>query len=344
LLIGAAVAPILVFLLPSKNPRPGVSIISRLRHLDWIGVFLVTSGLALFIIAIAFGGNLYAWNSGLVIGFFVASGVLIILFGLSQTIMPGQTKEKRLFPIQYFLSKDMVLLGIAVGAGSISMFLAIYYIPIFFQFTRGDSAIKAAVRLLPLIVLAVFFTVASGGTMSATGLYTPWYIMGGIFTIIGYSLLHTITPDTSDGKIYGYLILIGTGVGCFVNLGFSVAQAINPKEETEGAISFVMQGQLLGIVIGLAIAGSVFITHATEGLLALLPDVPVQQVKDIIAGTDGALLASLPPELQSQALALIVESMNRTYILGITGGAVSLLCGLFLTHQRIDMKGTAGVA
>src|SRR5271156_3915407 len=103
----------MVFLVPSKNPYPNLSIVHRIRNIDWIGAGLVTTALALFTLAISFGGNQFAWKSGVVIGFFVASGVLAILFMLSQTILPGITKEKRLFPAHYFLNKDMVLLSIA---------------------------------------------------------------------------------------------------------------------------------------------------------------------------------------------------------------------------------------
>ena len=333
------------FLLPSKNPFPGVSILHRVKRIDWIGAALVTSALALFTLALSFGGNQFKWNSGVVIGLFVACGVLAILFGLSQTIMPGQTMEKRLFPVHYFLNKDMVLLSIATGAGTCGMFVAIYYIPLFFQFTRGDTAIKAAIRLLPLIVLAVFTTVSSGAALSMTGLYTPWYIFGSILVIIGYSLLHSISPTTGDAAIYGYLILIGLGTGSFVQLGFAVAQAINLKIETEAAISFVMQGQLLGIVVGLTIAGSVFITRATEGLAQLFPDLPIQEVKDAIAGTNAELLQTLPEGLQEQALDIIVRSMDRVFILGITAGAVAFVSGVLLTHKKLDMKnGSAGMA
>jgi predicted phage tail protein len=330
----------MIFYLPSHNPRPGETIVQRLRQIDWIGIFLVVSGLALFTLALAFGGNQYAWNSGIVIGFFVACGVLIILFGLSQLpgIMPGQTKERRIFPMHYFLRKDTVLLSIATAAGSCAMFTSIYYIPLFFQFTRGDSAIKAAVRLLPLIVLAVFSTVTSGAALSMTGIYTPWYIVGGSLVIVGCSLLHSITVTTSVSAIYGYLAIIGLGTGCFVNAGFSVAQAINPKSESSAAISFVMQGQLLGLVIGLAIAGSVFLTHVTEDLIALFPGLPPSIVKNAIAGTSAQLLKTLSPELQHEALAIIVRDINRVYILGIVGGALALLCGVFLTHRRLDMK------
>lgn len=338
LIVGAVTAPVMIFLLPSKNPRPGISIVRRLRQIDWIGAFLVMSSLAFFALALSFGGNQYLWNSGVVIGFFVASGVLAILFCLSQTILPGNTKEKRLFPVHYFLRKDMVLLACATGAGTCAMFAAIYYIPLFFQFTRGDSAIKAAVRLLPLIIMSVVVTVASGAILSMTGYYTPLYILGGVLVVIGYSFLHKITPTTADGPIYGYLVLIGTGTGGFVMQGFAVAQAISPKIETEAAISFVMQGQLLGIIIGLAIAGSLFITRATEGLVALLPGVPIGLVKDAIAGTNAEYLKALSPELQTKALNVIVQSMDRVYILGITAGAVAIVCGIFLSHKKLDMK------
>jgi predicted MFS family arabinose efflux permease len=342
LLIGAVTAPVMIFYLPSRNPYPNLTVLNRLKNIDWPGIILVTASLALFTLALSFGGNQYPWNSGVVIGFFVASGVLCILFGLSQhTRTPRQTLTRRIFPMHYFLKKDMVLLSIATGAGTCAMFAAIYYIPLFFQFTRGDTAIKAAVRLLPLIVLAVFTTVAGGAALSMTGYYTPWYIGGSILVIIGYSLLYTITPTTSQAKIYGYLVIIGTGTGSYVNFGFSVAQAISLKSETEAAISFIMQGQLLGIVIGLAIAGSVFITHAIAGLTELFPGVPESVVKAAIAGTNAGFLSQLSEEMQAQALDVIVKSMDRVYILGITAGVVSLLCGLFLSQRKLDMKGAA---
>src|SRR5438046_6202905 len=102
-----------------------------------------------------------------------------------------------------------------------------------------------------------------------------------------------------------------------------------------------MQGQLLGIIIGLTISGSVFITHATEGLAALLPDLPISVVKDAIAGTNGDYLKSLPPDIQIRALEILVRSMDRVYILGITAGAVVILCGIFLSQKKLDMKNAA---
>lgn len=64
-----------------------------------------------------------------------------------------------------------------------------YYIPLYFQFVRGDSALTAAVRLLPFIILMVTFGFLNGGLMSKLGYYMPWYLTGGILTTIGGALM-----------------------------------------------------------------------------------------------------------------------------------------------------------
>lgn len=64
-----------------------------------------------------------------------------------------------------------------------------FYIPLYFQFVRGDSPLTAAVRLLPFIAVMVFFGLLNGALMSKFGYYMPWYLVGGIFTTIGGSLM-----------------------------------------------------------------------------------------------------------------------------------------------------------
>lgn len=64
-----------------------------------------------------------------------------------------------------------------------------YYIPLYFQFVRGDSALTAAVRLLPFIVLMVAFGFLNGGLMSKLGYYMPWYLAGGLLTTAGGALM-----------------------------------------------------------------------------------------------------------------------------------------------------------
>ena len=138
---------------------------------------------------INFGGVLYDWNSGSIIALFVVSGVLFIAFALQQIFRVTTTEDNRIFPVHLVRRKEPVLLFIAGSSAGAAIYIAIYYIPIYFQFTRGDSAIKAAVRLLPFVFILSFMVLANGFFMAKSGRYTPWYLVGSAITLVGSVLM-----------------------------------------------------------------------------------------------------------------------------------------------------------
>ena len=138
---------------------------------------------------INFGGVLYSWDSGAIIALFVVSGVLFIVFALQQSFAVLTTEDRRIFPIHLVRRKEPVLLFIAGSSAGAAIYIAIYYIPIYFQFTRGDSAIRAAVRLLPFVFVLSAMVLANGFFMAKWGRYTPWYLIGSIITLIGSVLM-----------------------------------------------------------------------------------------------------------------------------------------------------------
>jgi MFS family permease len=141
--IGALTAPVLLFLIPPFDALKGTSLLGRLKRIDWIGMILLTGSITSLVLALQFGGNQFAWNSGAVIGCFVTFGVTLILFAFSQTLyMPGQTKQRRIFPVEMIFNRTTVLLFILTSTGATTVFLAIYYIPLFFQFTRVHSLLS----------------------------------------------------------------------------------------------------------------------------------------------------------------------------------------------------------
>lgn len=103
----------------------------------------------------------------------------------------------------------------AMASGGTSIFLPAYYIPLFFQFTRGDSALESGVRLLPFIMLLIFAVIISGGLMAKFGHYMPWYTAGGALVLVGSALMVTVDASTSAAQIYGYTVVIGFGAGLF---------------------------------------------------------------------------------------------------------------------------------
>ena len=73
--LGALISPVLIFLVPDFDAAKGKSFWERVKQVDWVGTVLLTGMIVSLILALMFGGNQYAWNSGQVIGTFVSFGM-----------------------------------------------------------------------------------------------------------------------------------------------------------------------------------------------------------------------------------------------------------------------------
>ncbi|PMD26911.1 MFS general substrate transporter [Hyaloscypha hepaticicola] len=337
LCIGALCAPVYIFMLPSKDPRPGVSLKDRAREMDYLGGLLTVGAFISGVMAVSFGGITYPWNSGKIIGLFCCSGVLFILLGLQQVYTILTTTSRRIFPVEFFKSRTILILFCMTAAGGTAVFIPIYMIPIFFQFTRGDSALEAGVRLLPLIFLMIFAVITNGATLSAYGYYMPWYTVGGIFTLIGGALMYTVDTESSTSRVYGYSVLIGIGTGMFAQASFSVAQAVVEPHMIPMAVGFITCAQVSGVTIALAIANSVFLNKSQTGIEKILPGVPVAEIQAAIAGAGSKFVDSLSDSVKLEVLKAIVSAMSKTYILVITAGSLVLVLSVFMKRERLFM-------
>ena len=198
----------------------------------------------------------------------------------------------------------------AAACGSTVTFLPIYFIPLFFQFTRNASALSAGVHLLPFVAVLVVFCVANGGIMSATGYYMPWFLFGAILTLIGDALLYTVNQDSSTSRVYGYSVLSGIGAGAFVQAAFSVAQAKVDPIYIPVAIGFITCGQVGGATISLAIANAVFLNGSTKGISSLLPQEPVKNIQGAIAGASSSFFDSLDPNTRDMVVRVITDNVS----------------------------------
>lgn len=335
LCVGALFAPVYFFMLPSFDPRPGVSYKDRTKEMDFVGTIVLIGAFVSGVMAISFGGVLYDWGSGTIIGCFVCSAVLFAIFAVQQEWAFLTTKDRRIMPVQFLRSRSMIILFASTSAAATSMVVPLYMIPLYFQFVRNDSALDAAVRLLPYICVMVFACIANGALLSMYGLYMPWYLVGGIFVVIGSSLMFTVDMNTSTSAVYGYSALSGLGSGMFVQASFSVAQALVSPSEIPSAVGFITCGQITGITIGLAVANAVFLNKAEDGIMMILPDTPVEQIQGAIAGVGSQFVHSLSPEVQGKVLYEIVEAMSKAYIGCIAAGALVIVMSLFLKRERL---------
>lgn len=336
LVIFGALIPALLYI-PSYNPQPGVSTLTKLKELDWIGATLIAGLYATFVIALTFGGVGWAWDDGRTIATLVVCGVILLVFMAQQYFAILTTPERRLFPVQFVASRTMVILHMCTACGSTAMFVVIYYIPLMFQFSHGDNGIESAVRLLPFIIVLSFFIMGSGQILGFLGYYMVLYIVGGAFLLVGSALMFTVTAGTQVGAIYGFQVIIAIGAGLIAQIGYSVAPSKVAPQDMAAAIGFINVAQIGGLVIALAISGTVFQNVTFNHLSKILTPLgySASQIKGAVAGSQSSLFNDLPTNVRDEAIELIVKSISHIYALVITAGALCLVTGLLLKREKL---------
>lgn len=341
LVIGGIFAPIYFLYLPSRDPRPGATLRQRLVELDMVGTLLQVGAFVSGILAVSFGGVLYDWNSGTIIGLFVCSGVLFIALGVQQEFTILTTEARRVFPIEYARKKELVILFSQIAAGSTNSFIAIYFIPLYFQFVQQDEALQAGVRLLPYIIPLVFGTMLNGALMEKLKYYMPWFLVGGLLVIVSNAMLYHITLTINAGFIYGALALGGLGTGLFVNAPFAIAQWLVPTEELALAVGFVSCAQVAGVTISLSIGNAVFLNLAQNSIEKILPGASKLNVQAAISGTGGSFLKTLDEGKQKLVLEAIIGAIQKVFILGLVAGVLAVVLSAFMNRGVIDLTQTA---
>lgn len=325
LVVGAVCAPIYIFLLPTLDPRPGQSVLQRAKEIDFLGIILVISLIVSIVMAICFGGVLYAWNSGQVIALFVLSFVLLFAFLGQQHFAIGTTPENRMFPMHFLRSATMVVLFLEVACCATNVFVPVYFLPLYFQFVKADTAIWAGVRMLPYVVFQSVIGIVSGLVTGKTGYYVPWYIFAGVFCISGAACLYTVNEFTDLANIYGYEILLGLGSGAATQLTFAVASMKVVPTDIGRSTGWEAFAQLGGPTISLSIAQAVFINKAQLAVGSLLPDLTIEEISTIISDPASDLLRGLTEQMQHEVVSDVVNAMRDAYIVCLVGACLVLL-------------------
>ena len=292
----------------------------------------------LFVVVATFSGSTWAWGSATSTALWVLFGVTLIAYALQQTFSILTTPDSRLFPVHFLKTRIMPLLYITTASVASVSAVSIYYVPLYFQFTRGDSAIQAAVRLLPFIVLNIFSIMLAGALLPVIGYYAPWYFPGGAFILTGGAMMYTLKPDTSTAYIYGAEILLGIGVGLIFQNAYSVAAA-KAKEESDipRAIGFINVAQIGSIAIALGIAGCLFqnlgVHFLGENLASY--DLPPDVLRSALAGAQSPLLATAPEEVRVLVIEAVVNTIRRIFAMTIAAGALVLVAGIGFSWEKL---------
>ncbi|KAK9482740.1 efflux pump [Lipomyces starkeyi] len=332
--LGAVVAACLLFNdVPEAAVKPHWRDVlgTAIKSLDLIGFALIGPAAIMFLLALEYGGNQYAFDSSVVIGLLAGAAVTFSLF------LAWEYRQDDGAMIPFAMLRSPVIRAAAMtqffSLGS--TLVADFYLAIFFQTIHNDSPLMSGVHMLPTTLGLVLFTVFTGAMTQVTGYYLPWVLAGSCLSTIGYGLMSTLSPTTSTARWIGYQVVYGVGSGTGTSGPYIAIQNVVPLKQIPTAMAIVIFTQNLGGATWVVVANAIFNNSLRKQLSQRASSVGLDP--DVIVRSGARSVRNLG--LSASQLAAVLESygtsIDHAMYLGISVAASMLLFAWGLGFENI---------
>ena len=210
----------------------------------------------------------------------------------------------------------------------------VYYLPIWFQAIKGDSAVESGIHLLPQVLALVVASIITGVLTARIGYYTPFLIIGTCITTIGAGLLTTLQVDTTKGQWIGFQILYGWGFGACIQAPNMATQTVLPREDVSIGASLMLFAQTLAGAIFVAIGQNVLDGQLAKRLADITSITPQQIEK---AGATG-LLKIIPSQFYAEGLNAYNESLRICFRVALIMACICILGALAMEWRSVKKQ------
>lgn len=257
-LAGAAIAAAALFLHQRRlEGRP---------RIDGWGMATMAIAVSSLVLATAWGGTLYAWDSPEILGLgalCVAAAVALVLVErrAASPILPPTLFEDRNF-IVATLTGMFIMLGLM---GTMS------YLPTYLQIVHELSPEQAGLMTVPMMAGVLITSTSAGFLATRTGRYKWMPIASCLVAATGFFLLSRLTVETSLLVIGVFLFVLGFGIG----LGQQILVLIVQNEFPHSMVGTATAGnnffRQIGAALGASLVGALFTSRLGADIAAQLP-------------------------------------------------------------------------
>ncbi|GJD05174.1 efflux pump [Colletotrichum higginsianum] len=255
--IGAVAILLLVFTgIPEQTAKPDWRIVLRGLHhyFDILGCSLCTAATCLLLLVLNIGGDLLPWNSPILIGMFVFSVILFAFFVYWSAHMGHRALMPPSIAKQRVVWSGAATLMFTIGATTVQS----YFLPLYFQSVRGESALTGALYTIPGLPGQILFSLASGFLIGKIGYYLPWALVGTAVHTVACGLLSRFSTATPTPYWILSQFLAGCGRGMSLQSPSIAAQIALPQDQISIASSIVTFGMYLGSALASTAASVAF--------------------------------------------------------------------------------------
>ncbi|KAG0003606.1 hypothetical protein BGZ80_011082 [Entomortierella chlamydospora] len=308
-------------------PHTKGSFKEKIKRIDFLGSLSLVCGLVLVLLPLNWGGSTYPWNSPRIIALFCAGVVVLSIFCLIELKQAAEP----IIPFRLFRSRTNVAVFLTCFFIGMGFFGIMFFMPLFFQIVRQETATRSGLEMLPLIVGLLVASISSGFMVSKWGRYRPFIWVGLALSTTGTGLLTLLSEDSSRGMEIGFLFLNGFGLGFSMQTTMLAIQSSVVPKDIAVATANSTFFRTVGSVFGVAITGTVFNNAIKNNLAPLIAINPA--IAEVIA--DSYLAPTFGPELEAQILHAYMLALRTAFRVCIPFMGLAWFCSLFIQHHKL---------
>jgi EmrB/QacA subfamily drug resistance transporter len=308
-------------------------------RVDWLGLASFSTALLLLVLGLL-RGNDDGWTSTPIVALFAAAAAMLVAFVLIE-----QRVSEPMLPLSLFRSPAFTGVQLAAFAVSASLFALFLYLTLYLQNYLGYSPLQAGLRYLP-ITLVPFFVAPLAVALMARMQARVLMAIG--LTGVGGGLLLMSGLSSSSGwtaLLPGFL-LAGVGIGLLNPVIADVAVSVVPKERSGMAAGINDTFRQVGVAVGVAAWGAVFLTRGADKISTLASGTPAaagahprQLLEAASDGRLGQALAGLPHTTR----AVVASATREGFLSGLNTilviGAILAFAGALLALGLVREHG-----
>ncbi|WP_373692878.1 MDR family MFS transporter [Agromyces silvae] len=329
--IGLPIAIVALVILQRTLHLPKAA--KRKVSIDYAGIVLISSGVALLLIWVSLGGSQFEWNS--VESWLMAVGGVVLL--AIAVVVELKSKEP-LIPLTLFKNRTFTLSVLASISVGVAMFGTAVFLSQYMQLARGATPTESGLLTIPMMAGVLISSTVIGALISRRGKWKAYVITGAVLMIAGTVLLSQLHYDTDFFYVGASMFVLGAGVGMIMQNLVLVVQNTTQVSTMGVATSAVTFFRSLGGTAGVAVMGSILGTvvadHVKSGIATLAPE---QQAIAAKALAGGAIphVNELPDQIR-----VVVESayglgVGAVFLAAVPLAVITLITVIFLPNVQL---------
>lgn len=305
--------------------RPSKSFLEAIKTLDIVGILAIGAATVLTLLAFEWTSLGTSWSSPQVLISLITAALSLGFF------IYAETKATRpVIPLRFFTHPTRIGAYLAAFFHAVGYMGLNYYLPIYFQAVRGQSASESGISMLPLVLMFGIASTGAGYLITATKKYQSLICGSFLVATMGCGMLVHLNRTTSTAVTVVLLLIAGIGVAPnFNSLLIPIHASFDETSDNSdiamsaSAYSFI---RTIGLSMGISISGLVCFDELQKLNMGSTSELSISELIDNVGKMVG--------EERARTISVFETAMTHVFIeVAAVMGAGMVASFLIRKHQ-----------